>query len=179
MNKHIVVLLVGSSASGKDSIAHELVKLGYSQVLSYATRPQRINEGNTHIFIHDGEVDQYKKNMIALTVIGSFTYFATRQQLEESDLYVIDPTGVKYLKQLVKDIKFITIHINLPEEVRFQRAISRGDKKGDIIKRFIDESERFKDFVVNGEYDYSVTNDNLEKTVSVIKSIIEWEKFYE
>lgn len=175
---NIKILLVGSSASGKDSVAHELVKRGYKQLLSYATRPQRVGEGNTHIFITDEEVNQYKEDMIAYTKIGQFQYFATRQQLEESDLYVIDPTGVKYLKRIVKDMRFITIHINLPEEIRFQRALFRGDKKGDIIKRFIDESERFRDFVVNGEYDYSITNYDLEKTVDTIKNIIELERWY-
>lgn len=178
MQKHLVVLLVGGSASGKDSVAHELVKQGYKQLLSYTTRPQRINEERTHIFIHDDEVDQYKKDMIAYTQIGQYQYFATRHQLEESDIYVIDPIGVKYLKQIVKDIKFVIIHINLPEEVRFQRAVRRGDKKGDIIKRFIDESERFKEFIMNGKYDYSITNYDLDKTVDIIKRIIELEKAY-
>lgn len=175
---NIKILLVGSSASGKDAIAHELVRKGYKQLLSYTTRPKRAGENDTHIFITDDEVDQYKNDMVAYTQIGQYQYFATRQQLEESDLYVIDPVGVKYLKKIVKDIKFITIHISLPEEIRFQRAIRRGDKKGDIIKRFIDESERFKDFVVNGEYDYSITNYDLEKTVDVVKSIIELERCY-
>ncbi len=175
----MVVLLVGGSASGKDSVAHELAKQGYKQLLSYATRPQRAGESNTHIFITDDEVDQYKDDMIAYTQIGRFQYFATRQQLDDASLYVIDPTGVKYMKQIVKDIKLITVHINIPEEVRFERAILRGDKKGDVIKRFIDESERFKDFVVNGEYDYSITNYDLSKTVQIIKNIIELEGWYE
>lgn len=170
-----VLLLVGSSASGKDTIAHKLVECGYRQLLSYTTRPQRINEKNTHIFITDDEVDQYKNDMIAYTQIGKFQYFATKQQLLNSDLYVIDPIGVKYLKQIVKDIKFVTIHISLPENIRFERALKRGDKKGDIIKRFIDEDNRFKEFVTNGEYDYSITNYNLDKTVNIIKNIMEVE----
>lgn len=179
MKKHTVLLLVGGSASGKDSVANKLtMDKGYRQLISYTTRPRRGGEGDTHIFITNDEVEQYQEDMIAYTKIGSFQYFATRQQLENSDIYVIDPTGAKYLKQIVDDIKFITVHINLPEEVRFQRAIKRGDKKGNIIKRFIDESTRFEEFMKNGEYDYSITNHNLEKTAAIIQSILEWERWY-
>lgn len=177
--KHTVILLVGGSASGKDSVAHRLVKRGYKQLLSYATRPKRAGEEDTHIFITDDEVNQYKDDMIAYTKIGTYEYFATRQQLEEADLYVIDPVGVKYLKQIVKDIKFVTIHINLPDEIRFQRAINRGDSKGDVIKRFIDEAYRFAEFITNGEYDYSITNYDLDKTVDIIQNIINLEKEHE
>ena len=175
MKQKTVVLIVGRSASGKDSVVRELTKLGYKQLISYTTRPRRIGETDTHIFITDEDVEKYKDDIIAYTEIGSNKYFATKQQLQDADLYVIDPKGIKYLKRNIKDIKFVTIHINLPTEERFKRALNRGDEVEDIIKRFNAENDQFDELVLNGEYDYSITNYNLNKTVEVVKKIIEVE----
>ena len=173
-----VFLTVGGSASGKDSIVSKLTEQGYIQLISYATRPCRVNEGNTHVFIQPEEVINYQEDMVAYTQIGSAEYFATKRQLLECDLYVIDPVGIRYLKQIIKDIRFVTIYISLPEEIRFQRATSRQDKNGVIIKRFIDESQRFKEFIEKTEFDYAVTNYDLSKSVEIIKNIIEVERKY-
>ena len=51
------ICLVGKSCSGKDTIARELVKLGYERILTYTTRPQRPSEldGVDYHFITENE----------------------------------------------------------------------------------------------------------------------------
>jgi guanylate kinase len=174
-----VFLIVGKSASGKDTLVNMLCKYGYKQLCSYTTRPRRIDEGDTHIFITPEEVKNYESEIIAYTKIGEFQYFATKSQLQDADLYVIDPQGVKYMKQAIKDVRLVTIYINLDDESRFGFALKRQDALGVLIKRFIDESEQFKEFATNGDYDYAITNKNLNKSFYVLKEIIEIERSFD
>lgn len=172
---HTVFCLVGESSSGKDSIANLLEKKGYKILKSYTTRPKRKEEKETHIFITDEEVNQYKDDIIAYTRIGNYQYFATKQQLFDSDIYIIDPYGLRSLKNNNKDIRFITIYIYVKEYERRQRARQRGDVEEEINKRFINEYDRFAEFKQKFEYDYAISNYNLNKSIQIIKKIIDVE----
>ena len=89
---HNLYLIVGRTASGKDSLTRAVAaKLNLSILSSYATRPRRPGETNEHIFITPEEVEQYKNDFVAYTKIGDYEYFSTKQQLLESDFYIIDP----------------------------------------------------------------------------------------
>ena len=58
MKKGHIIVLVGKSASGKDSVAKILEsKLGYEVVLSTTSRPMRSNEvqGVQYNFVSDGD----------------------------------------------------------------------------------------------------------------------------
>jgi guanylate kinase len=171
-----IFLLLGESASGKDSLTTLLEHHGYKVLKSYSTRPRRHNEGNTHIFIKPEQVSNYKDDMIAYTKIGEFEYFSTKQQLLESDIYTIDPQGVKYLKSKCTDLKLVTIFINVSEKERFDRALNiRKDKKEEVEKRFKAEKEQFDEFKFNAGFDYSVCNYDLIKTYKILKYIMEIE----
>lgn len=177
MNKSII-LLIAESGAGKDTIANKLEEQGYKILKSYATRPQRPGEGNTHIFIKPDEVEQYKNQMIAYTKIGEYEYFSTKDQLLNSDIYIIDPKGYKYLKNKIQNIKIIPIFINVKEQERYNRACKRvgfdEQEKKKIESRFISEYKQFQKFREEEEF-YSVMNYDLDKAVEVIKKIIEVE----
>jgi len=170
------ILLVGESSSGKDSLATLLENDGYKVLKSYATRPRRQNEGNTHIFISPEEVEQYKDDMIAYTKIGEYEYFSTKQQLIENDIYIIDPEGVKYLKSKIDENDVVVIYINVSEIERMDRALHiRKDNIQDINKRFKAEKKQFDEFKLNAEFDYSLSNYDLVKAYKILKNIIEVE----
>lgn len=174
---HTIFLLVGRSASGKDSIADELGKRGYKKLKSYTTRPRRINEGDTHVFIDESEIYKYADRIIAHTRIGDYHYFATKDQLQENDIYIIDPNGVAFMEFALSeyadtDIRTVVIYINQHERVRYLRARQRGDEKEKIIKRFMDENDQFEEFERRREYDYAVTNNDLQKSVNFVEYIM-------
>ena len=52
-----LLVLMGKSCSGKDTIANELVKYGYEKFVSYTTRPMRDDEiqDQTYHFISEDE----------------------------------------------------------------------------------------------------------------------------
>ena len=56
----MVIILCGKSAAGKDCICNELVKRGYTKIVTYTSRPMRKNEiqDKTYHFISKEEFEQ-------------------------------------------------------------------------------------------------------------------------
>lgn len=177
---HTVFLIVGKSGSGKDSLVNQICKeYGYTQLKSYATRPRRDNEGDTHTFITKDEVSLYQNQMIAYTQIGDAIYFATKDQLMESDFYCIDYRGIEYMHNLELDlsnIRFVTIYIHVPDEIREQRAINgRKDDSLTFYKRCFNENEQFTEMILRDDFDYAISNIDFNKAYRIFKTIIEEE----
>ena len=195
--KHTVFLIVGQTASGKDSLVNAICKMGkpfkqdifgnyigdpYTQLISYTTRPKRENEGNTHIFISKSDVEKYKDDMIAYTKIGEYEYFATKEQLRNCDFYIIDYDGVQYLrsKQLDDEFRFITIYINTSDELRRERALlNRKDNEEVFEKRNKAEIHQFMMMRTMSDFNYSINNIDFNKSLKILKHIVEVEREYE
>lgn len=178
-------LVVGESSSGKDRLVSTLCEeTGLVQLKSYATRPIRTedeSDKDKHIFISEDDVKEYVDKMIAYTRIGDFEYFATIPQLYESDLYIVDPTGIDYMKLIAKykgvsDIRFVTIYINTPHELRTERALNqRKDNFEVYYQRVLNEQKQFTDFKTAAKYDYAISNVDFEKAYKIFKHIIQTE----
>ncbi len=170
-----LILLVGETGSGKDTVAN---KLPYKKVVSYTTRPMRdadIN-GVNHWFISDEEMDELEKeNLIAWTKTGEVRYCATVGSLiDNTMIYIINPDGVRWFKEHYKgdEINVITIGIYVPLEERKRRCKNRSDFNSSFIKRVKDEQEDFDKFRLNGEFDYLIKNTDSNITAKIIESII-------
>ena len=118
------ILIVGRTGSGKSYLASLLEEKGLKQLRSYATRAPRGADDNTHIFIAKEEAASMK-NRVAEPKISEYEYFATKQQLEECDVYVIDPNGVEALVNNVTDMEFWVVNLRADETARQEAAIRR------------------------------------------------------
>ena len=192
-NTKTIFLIVGQTASGKDSLVNNMCKhfklpltdifgrwnlRPYKQLISYATRPRRENEGDTHIFIQPNEVEQYKDQIVAYTKIGDYEYFATKDQLKECDFYIIDYLGIKNLRtqNLDDEFRFVTIYINTPDEVRMERALTnRKDDVEVFFARNIKEASQFDDMKRRADFDYAISNIDFDKAFEIFKHIVETE----
>lgn len=177
---HTVFLIVGESGSGKDSLVNKICEeFNYTQLKSYTTRPKRVNEGDTHTFIHSNEVDAFRNDMIAYTQIGEYEYFATKSQLEKAHFYIVDYKGIQYMHSLdidISDIRFVTIFIHVPKHIREQRALgARKDNEVVFYKRCFNEDIQFKEMLIKGDFDYSVSNIDFNKAYQIFKNIVEIE----
>lgn len=177
--KHKLFFIVGETASGKDTLTQQICEcFGLNQIISYTTRPKRDGEGNTHVFVNDEVYEQIKLkgNIAAYTNIGGYHYWATIEQLYNNDVYVIDPAGIQSIEDLgINDLDFCTIYINVPIEVRIDRAVHRGDNMDALTKRIRAETEQFVKFKAHAGFDYSVSNLNNDKAFEILKKIIEVE----
>lgn len=174
--EHVVICLMGKTASGKDTLANKLCeRTGLRQVVSYTTRGRRTNEGNTHIFISDEEYQALEDSgrIATFTQIGPYKYCCTIDQLYESDIYVVDPMGVQHLRELdLPNLRLVTVYINTPDDLRKERALNkRGDDRLTFMKRDMAEREQFRMMLRNADFDYVVSNIEWPKAYSVLRWI--------
>ena len=176
MNKeHVLMCVMAESAAGKDRLVNELCnRNNLTQLISYTTRARRANEDDTHIFVDEETYQQMKddNNIAAYTYINGNHYWSTINQLYESDFYVIDPRGVESLKALnLSNLHLVTVYVNVPEDVRKERAKLRGDDMNVYRNRCLSEREQFRDMKKNMNVDYVVPNIDFAKSYSVLKWI--------
>lgn len=176
MNKeHVLMCVMAESAAGKDRLVNELCnRNNLTQLISYTTRARRANEDDTHIFVDEETYQQMKddNNIAAYTYINGNHYWSTINQLYESDFYVIDPRGIESLKALnFPNLHLVTVYVNVPEDVRKERAKLRGDDMNVYRNRCLSEREQFRDMKKNMNVDYVVPNVDFAKSYSVLKWI--------
>ena len=174
---HNLYLIVGRTASGKDSLTRAIAeKYGFKILSSYATRPKRPGETNEHIFISPEDVSKYQDDIVAYTKIGDYEYFSTKQQLLESDFYIIDPNGVKYMQDKIKDIPNLELHIvyiAADYVTRKHRALSnRKDKEIAFNQRCIAEEDQFIDFECNQGWNKRIENVNFDQALFELEKYV-------
>ena len=146
------LLVIGRTATGKDTLAAEMAKLGLSFVKSYTTRPKRSEDEDTHIFVSDVEADALWDDAAATTVINNLRYFATKTQVEENDAYIIDPRGMYELLGNMPETDFAIVYLKADKSESRKRALDRvsDERREDEAKvfnaRYASEDAQFCDF---------------------------------
>ena len=166
MSKYII-LLIGKSGTGKSTLAKELKdRYGLKELVSYTDRPMREGECQFkgHIFISPSEMDSMLKDfedkIIAKTVFDGYRYFALQEQVDNSDIYVIDIDGVKFFNEHYKGKKIpIVIGLDVPGLERRARMLLRGDSEEDVKKRTAHDTEAFKELEAVAHTVYSNSRD--------------------
>ena len=180
----MLVLLSGVSGAGKDTIKKELIKRMDNVVSlpSYTDRAMRTGDvpGQTYNFVTTEEFEKMieNKELYEYNVHHEHYYGTSRKLMNEKiasgKIIVkdIDVNGVENLINLLKeDTKVITIFLRVPKEVLMKRLENRIDKPSakEIklrLNRFDYEESRI------GMYDYVIKNNDLEKTIKIITTII-------
>lgn len=181
----MLVILSGVAGAGKDTIKKEIVKRmeNVKSIPSLTTRAPREGDipGQTYIFLSKEEFEAKIKNdeIYEYDIHHNHYYGTSKKILNEKSkkctiIKDIDVNGTEKLKEILTDIKIVTIYLRVPKEELKRRLENRIDKpsEGEIIlrlNRFDYEESRI------GLYDYVLKNDDLEKTVDIIEKIIEHE----
>lgn len=179
----MLVILSGVAGSGKDTIKKEIIKRmdNVKTIPSLTTRPPREGDipGETYIFVSREEFEEKIKNdEIYEYDIHHNNYYGTSKKIlsdkAQTGIIIkdIDVNGTENLvKLLEKDMKVVTIFLRVPKEELERRLKNRLDKPSPKeiklrLNRFDYEESRIN------LYDYVLKNDNLEKTVQIITTII-------
>lgn len=184
----MLVILSGVAGAGKDTIKKELIKRmeNVETLPSFTSRSPREGdvEGETYHFVSKEEFEKMIEN-------GDFyeydvhhnNYYGTSKKLlkdkiDSGKIIVkdIDVNGTEHLIELLKDdTRVVTIFLRVPKEELKRRLENRIDKPSpeEVIlrlNRFDYEESRIN------LYDYVLKNNDLEKTVQIIMTIIKNEK---
>lgn len=159
----VLILIIGESGTGKTSLANYLHEhYGLRVLPSYTTRPKRTNSDTDHTYVTDAEYKRLQ-NIVAENSCNGYMYCATKDQCDNSDVYVVDITGMKKLKQLYKAKQVVSVYLKSSENTRIQRMKFRGDTDEMIMKRLkhdrieFEDAENLCDIVVDNEFCMAMT----------------------
>lgn len=179
---HKIFCIIGRTGVGKSVITNKAAQTLQMKILkSYTTRSMRKGETiekSDHTFIKPEEVDQYRGDMVAYTDRVDYCSFATRQQLFNSDFYIINPTGLYELKLKTKDmdIKLIPVYINVPYRQNLENAKKRGDLES-WKANYEKENDEFKSFEYSDLVRYRILNNGtIDQAVDKLVRIVEKER---
>ena len=180
----MLVLLSGVSGAGKDTIKKELIKRmeNVESLPSYTDRPQREGDipGVTYNFVTTEEFEKMIDNgdLYEYSLHHEHYYGTSKKLLNEKinngKIIVkdIEVNGVENLLRILKDdVKIVTIFLKVPKSALQKRLENRIDKPSlkEIqlrLNRIDYEESRL------GMYDYVIKNNNLEKSLDIIQTII-------
>ena len=184
-NNGMLLVLSGPSGSGKDTVIAELMKLGYNMVqsVSMTTRAPRDGEvdGVDYIFsdtdsftwaIENGRMLEYAKYGV--------NYYGTPKEpvdnfLSEGKIVIlkIDVQGCENIKKIYPDA--LCVFITPPSMAVLEKRLRRRatDSEEDILRRLNIAKDELQKIPL---YDYVVINDELEKAVTDIETIINAEQ---
>jgi guanylate kinase len=182
-----IIVLLGASATGKDTVAkHISEKYNIPIAISYTTRPMRSNEtqGVEYFFISDDEMHEKFKNGEVIEYTSyyiqsedvSYTYANVVGEFEKGDyiLTILNPHGLyQFNKSQYKD-NLVSIMLNCDARVRLIRSLNRDENVN--VKEVLDREIRDElDFIERRpKTDYEIdTNKPLEEVFNNIDKVIE------
>lgn len=181
----MLVLLSGVSGAGKDTIKKELIKRmdNVTSMPSYTDRKPRPDEedGKIYNFITTEEFEnKIKENEFYEYSVHHEHYYGTskkilNEKIKSGKIIVkdIEVNGTENLLKLLKDdMDIVTIFLRVPKDELRRRLENRIEKAS--IKEIELRLNRF-DYEESkiGIYDYVLKNNDLEKTVQIIMTIIQ------
>ena len=187
MNKAKLIIFSAPSGAGKSSLIRKLIQLSDQSIelsVSATTRASRDGEvhGKDYFFMSDDEFNQMKGNNAFLESanVHGFQYATIKSYVQEkinsgiSIILDIDVQGFTQIKNSL--MENISIFILPPsfEELE-KRLFTRGQDSNEVI------SKRLENAVTELKYadlfDYVVLNDEFNKTIETLSSILFDENF--
>lgn len=174
-----MLVLVGKSCSGKDSIQRELIKLGMSPVVSYTTRPPRKGEvdGVSYHFISEYEFSQkHSEGFFAETthynVATGETWFygSAIEDLSDNKVVILNPEGLKAIKNN-KALNPVSFYVKTKRSVIWDRLTRRGDNLAEAARRIDVDEDDFKNII--DDVDFAFIN-NGELNLSLLAEMIKY-----
>lgn len=180
-----MIILIGKTASGKDSVAHFLVNnCGFNRIITYTTRPKRPYEKDGiqyHFITKENFLDKvahgfFLEHKEYETSFGTWYYGSAKEDYEnaaKNTLIILTPSGYLDFLSLCKATPHTSIYLNVSEETIRKRLTHRGDDNEEIERRIKSDNSDFA--YVESMVDYVVCNEN-KSIENVAKEIV---KLYE
>lgn len=141
----MIIVLLGGTCSGKTEMALHFEKYGFKKVITNTTRSRRIDDTeNSYHFLTREEFMKKVENgeMIEYAEYNGNLYGSSIDSFTENCVIVLEPKGYRALK-VKKPNEVYGVYLDVPEEIRINRGIARGDKREVIEKRIIEDRDLF------------------------------------
>ena len=182
MDKAKLIIFSAPSGAGKSSLIKQLIEMSESPLelsISATTRNPRDGEihGKDYFFISDEEFNLLNDQdaFLESANVHGFKYATLRSFVEEKinlGISVILDIDVQGYKQIIETSQEFTSIFILPPSLKEleQRLLSRGLDSKDVI------SKRLSNAILELEsahlFDFVVLNDDFDKTIEVLSSIL-------
>lgn len=182
----MILILVGFSSVGKDTVAREIEKLGYNFIVSTTTRPMRDGESqrNPYNFIHNDEfqklidsdelIEYRAYNTLVNNQPATWYYGVEKGEVDLNKDYVVvlDIVGLRGFKEYFGN-HVVSFFLETDDETRKQRCINRGDfDEYEWNRRLADDKARFTKEIIQDELDYVVDSYHVRETTKDIMNIV-------
>jgi guanylate kinase len=174
-------VIAAPSGAGKTTLVQAITRnnpeLRFS--ISYTTRKQRRNEahGRDYLFVDVDEFEQLRADgkMLESATVFDNLYGTSREQVEQhladghSVILEIDWQGAQQVRESMPEC--VTIFIMPPSHDELVRRLrSRGTDSDEVIERRLRDA--LSDMAHWQEFDYVVVNDNLDRAVADLESVL-------
>ncbi|WP_353277299.1 guanylate kinase [Wolbachia endosymbiont (group B) of Villa cingulata] len=181
-NEGILLILSSPSGAGKTTISEKLLEQSTNLVMSISMttrkpRPGEVN-GKDYFFVTEEKFHELCKagQMLEYAKVFENFYGIPKDFIEQnlssgiSVLLNIDWQGAFHLFEILRE-KVVSVFILPPsmEELRLRLQRRNSDDEIEIERRL---AEAQKEISKSNKYDYVIINDDLDKSVEEIKSIL-------
>jgi guanylate kinase len=168
-----MICILGKSAAGKSTCERELEKRGYKRIISYTTRPMRINEQKDVDYHYIDEIEFSKRLEYGFfneyTRYRGWFYGIAKDDCVDDAIAVVETFGFLKLKK-IPELNIKSFYLKVSERGRLIRMAIRGDDIGEIFRRLYSDQGSFA--CIEEEVNFVITNEDrtVEETVDDIIS---------
>lgn len=177
-----MIIIIGKTASGKDTIVKELyLNYSFKKIVTYTTRPMRKNEidGTTYHYIsneefkkkiNEGFFAEYKSYQ---SEFSEWFYGTSEESIINSDsksIIILTPQGYKDILSKYPNLNCKSIYLYASDRTIRERLIQRGDDESEARRRVRHDKKDFRG--IEKIVDNVICNNNDRPFEKVIKNIL-------
>lgn len=180
----MIIVLLGKTASGKDTVCNELLKHGFSKLVTYTSRPMRPSESRdkTYHFISKEEFEV----LISKGFFAEYTSYNTSDGVwyygsaiddyksNSDQIIILNPSGYEQILNSINKEQIISFYIYSNLKTIKQRLKKRGDKKEEYERRIEADLADFKG--LENKVDHIVYNNDRNTIDEVVDKILSYLK---
>ena len=132
-----MILLMGKSGSGQDTVIELLKQHGFRTIVAYTTRPQRDGEVDNHFIVTETYLtneDIWEYGVAKDDVLGA----------DNRTILVLNPKTGKKLVAEHPELDIKSVYLYCPERVLEKRLLARGDNAEEALRRLTQDDKDFK-----------------------------------
>ena len=179
----IKILIVGPAASGKTTLAKQLQAKGFDIGKLYTTRPPRDENdeeyyfcepyddgGNSFVPINTYDIVNYE--VFVSCVFNGWKYTLTSDELDSCNVFIVGPKMAQMIKDGAPEHRYLTIFLDVPESIRYERLMLRDMPGDSVIARIGRDRADFAHFT---DYDIRI-HENHAQQPDVISNVVSFLK---